>query len=113
ALAKTYGIQGSGYCGPTYKSMEVKEGKAVLAFDFADLGLTSFDQNLEGFEVAGSDKVFHKAGAAINRNNVIVWSESVDTPVAVRYCWENFFVGTLFNTAGLPASSFRTDDWKE
>jgi len=111
ALAKTYKILGIEYCGPVYKSMEINEEKAILSFDFAALGLTSFDKALEGFEVAGSDKVFHKANATINRNNVIVWSESVDTPVAIRYCWENFITGTLFNTAGLPASSFRTDEW--
>jgi sialate O-acetylesterase len=31
--------------------------------------------------------------------------------VAVRYAWDNTAEPTLFNKAGLPASSFRTDAW--
>ncbi len=111
ALAKTYKIEGIGYCGPVYTSMEVQDDKAILSFDFADLGLTTFYQTLEGFEIAGNDKIFHQANATIHRKNVIVWSEEVAKPVAVRYGWSNFVTGTLFNNLGLPASSFRTDKW--
>ena len=51
--------------------MEVKDGKAVLSFDFAELGLTSFYESLEGIEVTGSDKVFFKANAIINKKNIL------------------------------------------
>jgi len=113
ALAKTYGMEGLPYCSPIFKTMEEKGNKATLSFDYADLGLSSFGKPLDGFQVAGKDKVFHPANALIVRSNVIVWSDDVETPVAVRYCWENYKMGTLFNTAGLPAPSFRTDDWNE
>jgi sialate O-acetylesterase len=39
-----------------------------------------------------------------------VFSEKVKDPKEVRYGWKNFLVGTLFNTFGLPASSFRSDN---
>jgi sialate O-acetylesterase len=35
----------------------------------------------------------------------------VEKPVAVRYAFKDFIVGTLFGTDGLPVSSFRSDDW--
>jgi sialate O-acetylesterase len=38
-------------------------------------------------------------------------SPEVTEPVAVRYAFKDFIVGDLFNTEGLPASSFRTDNW--
>ena len=47
----------------------------------------------------------------IKGNTIIVYSDEVKEPVAVRYAWSNFTKGTLFNKAGLPASSFRTDEW--
>ncbi len=113
ALAKTYGIKGIPYCGPVFKEMNVEGGKATLTFDFAESGFTSFEKPLDGFTVAGADKIFHPAQATIKKNNLIVWCDEVESPIAVRYCWENYIVGTLFNTAGLPASSFRTDNWNE
>lgn len=54
---------------------------------------------------------FHPAKAEIIKGKLTVYSENVSTPVAVRYGWENYTEGTLFNLGGLPASSFRTDNW--
>lgn len=114
ALAKDYGFDGIAYSGPVYREMEVTDGKEIeLLFDHAPNGFSSFGQKLSGFEIAGEDKVFHPAEAKINRDKTItVWSEHVVEPVAVRYAFENCVNGTLFNTEGLPASSFRTDDWE-
>jgi len=42
---------------------------------------------------------------------VVVWSEKVEKPAAVRYGWANCPVVNLWNKDGLPASPFRTDDW--
>ncbi len=111
ALAKTYGIGGITYCGPVFKSMTIKDQVATLSFDHADYGLTSFGKPLTLFEVAGDDKVFYPATASIKRGTVEVKSEQVAVPVAVRYGYKEFVVGDLFNNDGLPASSFRTDDW--
>lgn len=111
ALANTYGLKGFGFASPLYKSMSVKGNVATVSFDNASNGLTSFSKELQTFEVAGSDKVFHPAKATINGSSVSVSSSSVKEPAAVRYAFKDFVVGDLFSTEGLPASSFRTDDW--
>ena len=80
ALARDYGFDAIGYSSPVYREMEVSEdGKVVLRFDHAPRGLTSFDQELDGFEIAGEDRVFHKARAVIAPREVTlsVWSEAV------------------------------------
>lgn len=112
ALSKTYNFEGIAYSGPVYKKMKIKNSKAILTFDYAKNGFSSFGKKIEGFEIAGADKVFYKADIKRNRNKTItVWSEKVQKPVAVRYAFNNCVLGTLFNTEGLPASSFRTDNW--
>jgi len=83
-----------------------------LHFDHTGMGLSFFGNEPEGFEVAGADRVFHPANAVINRDRTLtVWSEEVPEPEAIRYAFKNCSKGTLYNVAGLPASSFRTDDW--
>ena len=111
ALAKTYGIGGIAYSGPVLKEMTVEGSEVKLTFNYADNGLTSFGKELENFEVAGEDKKFHPAEATITKEGITLSCSLVAVPVAVRYAFRNFVVGDLFNTEGLPASSFRTDDW--
>ena len=72
------------------------------------------EDKLDGFEIAGADKVFYPAEATIyHTKEVFVKSDKVSNPVAVRYCWRSWTVGTLFDNFLLPASSFRTDDWDD
>jgi sialate O-acetylesterase len=115
ALSETYGIKGISPYSPVFKEMTIKSDTAILYFDKAPDGLHSKGKELSLFEVAGEDKVFYPAKATIIRkgtdNLVIVKSESVPQPVAVRYAFKNFVVGDLFGNNGLPVSSFRTDDW--
>ncbi len=113
ALAKTYGYTGIQYNGPLYKSMKITGNKVEIDFDFAPNGVSSFGKELHHFEVAGEDRVFKPAKAAIHRGQLSVYSDLVDKPVAVRYGWKNYVEGSLFNIYRLPASSFRTDDWPE
>jgi len=113
ALAKTYGMKGIQFSGPVYKSMMIQKDSVYLNFDDASDGLCSFDKQLKDFTIAGSDKIFRKANATINKGRLVVWSDSVVSPIAVRYAWKNYVQGSLYNVAGLPASSFRTDDWNE
>lgn len=111
ARAKTYG-EDVVPSGPVYKSMNVNEKEVTLTFDHADLGLQAYDQGkLVGFAVAGEDKKFVWANAKIDGDKVIVSSEEVAAPVAVRYGWANNPFCNLHNGVGLPASPFRTDDW--
>jgi len=71
--------------------------------------LVAKDGELKGFTIAGEDRKFRNAQAKIEWNRVIVWSDEVPNPVAVRYGWSNCPVVNLWNRAGLPASPFRTD----
>lgn len=119
ALSQTYGIPNISYSGPVYKSFEIDSNKVNVFFDYATRGLSSFGKKLTGFQVAGEDKKFHNATAVIRRTDrsgkatafLSVYSEEVPKPIAVRYAFENYVDGSLYNTAGLPASSFRTDTW--
>jgi sialate O-acetylesterase len=113
ALAKTYKVN-IPFTGPIYKSMKVAKDKIILSFDYAESGLVLKGRN-GGFNflVAGQDGVFKKAIVRVQGKNLIVSHPEVFDPVAVRYAWSNIEESTLFNKAGLPASSFRTDDWDE
>ena len=112
ALNQTYGLKSIDGKSPVYKSMEVKDGGIVLSFKNAETGLFSF-RELTGFEISGPDKVFYPATAKISGEKVIVKSDKVSDPKAVRYAWQNYIEGTLFDTNLLPASSFRTDNWSD
>jgi sialate O-acetylesterase len=115
ALAKDYHIPGIAYSGPVFKKMEkTEDNKMILAFDYAEMGLISLGKQLTEFEIAGEDKVFYPAQAKVvndKRGSLLVWNDDVKKPVAVRYAFKSWAAGSLFNTQGLPASSFRTDDW--
>ena len=103
--------------GPVYKSMKVEGEKVILTFGNVGDGLTTSDRNrygyVNGFSIAGADRKFVWAKAYIDGNKVVVFSEKVPNPVAVRYGWSNNpYDDNLVNSAGLLASPFRTDQWK-
>jgi sialate O-acetylesterase len=77
----------------------------------ADGGLVAKDGALKGFGVAGEDRKFVDAEAVIDGETIVVSSETVTSPVSVRYAWGDTPECNLYNGAGLPASPFRTDDW--
>jgi sialate O-acetylesterase len=111
ALAKTYNKK-LVYSGPLYKAMQIKNGKISITFDYAKSGLVIRELNGENnFLIAGKDKIFKKAEVRVVKDKLIVFSEEVKNPVAVRYAFTNTSEATLFNKEGLPASSFRTDEW--
>ena len=113
ALNKTYGMKDVDCTGPVYKSMSEKEGALFLSFDAAETGIFSPETELSNFEIAGEDKIFYPAKAEIiAHKQVKVSSLDVKVPVAVRYGWNNWFEGSLYDNNMLPASSFRTDDWE-
>jgi sialate O-acetylesterase len=115
ALAKNYNVQGIAFSGPVFDKIESNKNDTItLSFKYAEMGLNSFGKPLTDFEIAGEDKVFHPANAFFTKGKlqwVSVTSDSVKNPVHVRYSFKNWLQGSLFNTAGLPASSFRTDSW--
>ncbi|WP_237586996.1 sialate O-acetylesterase [Pontibacter russatus] len=109
ALNKTYGQTDRPASGPLFREMKVEGRKARLYFDYADKGLVRKGKELTNFEIAGEDGQFVKANAKIDGSTVVVQAKEVKKPVAVRFEWSNTVTPTLFNKAGLPASSFRTD----
>jgi sialate O-acetylesterase len=90
----------------------VSGDKVRLKFDHTEGGLMAKGGKLTGFAIAGEDKKFVWADAVIEDNTVIVSSQKVAKPVAVRYGWDINPVCNLYNQAGLPAVPFRTDKWK-
>lgn len=111
AFAKAYGMNDIVYSGPIYKKMKIEKDKIRIYFDYTGSGLVSRGGPLTHFEIAGKDRIFVKADAVIDGNTVLVSSKSVKEPVAVRFAWHDIAEPNLFNEEGLPASSFRTDDW--
>lgn len=114
AAARTYGINGVPYQYPTFKSMTVDGDKAVLTFDNAWNGFTP-NTELEGFEAAGADRVFHPAIAKENPNtlNIEISCPEAGEIKAVRYNFKNFAIGKVFDLMGMPLVPFRSDDWDE
>jgi sialate O-acetylesterase len=111
ALRNEYGKKNIIVSGPLYKSMKIEGNKIRISFDF-DKGLVAKDGELKEFTIAGDDQNFIPANAKIEGNTVIVWSDEVKNPKAVRFAWKNVPHPNLYNAAGLPASPFRTDNWK-
>ncbi|WP_372719326.1 sialate O-acetylesterase [Novipirellula sp.] len=112
ALRRTYGKSDLVDSGPEYQSMKIEGDKIRLSFDHVGSGLVSRDDaELSHFTIAGDDQNFVPAKATIDGDTIVVHSEQVDAPVAVRFGWGNADAPNLSNQEGLPASSFRTDDW--
>ncbi|MFY8090938.1 MAG: sialate O-acetylesterase [Chitinophagaceae bacterium] len=110
ALIKNYGFSGIP-SGPVFKSLTIKNDTINLRFDYTGNGLTSLGLGLSDFEIAGANKVFYPATVTPANFNysLNVRSSSVASPLYVRYGFKNWLQGSLFNTNGLPAPSFRTE----
>ena len=111
ALHDVYDEPAAEWTGPLFRSARLEGSKMILSFDHAS-GLKASAGELKGFAIAGSNQQFVWAITRIADDKVIVSSDSVADPVAVRYGWAANPACNLVNSAGLPASPFRTDDWK-
>lgn len=112
ALGDVYRRDVPATSGPLPAGHELRGGEIVLRFKHTNGGLVAKDGPLQGFLIAGDDRQWKSATARIDGDRVIVSSPEVPRPVAARYAWENYPTCNLYNGAGLPASPFRTDDWK-
>jgi len=133
AAAEHYGAAAS-FSGPVYESVAIEEGRARIRFRCTDGGLAarplpstynvktltaetaplvrySPEGGLEGFAICGEDHKWAWAEAKIDGDTVLVWSDKVPRPVAVRYAWADNPTCNLYNGAGLPAGPFRMDDF--
>lgn len=104
------------HSGPVYRQMVVAGSRIILSFDQAGDGLKIKDKYgyLKGFAIAGEDHKFYWAKAILTGSSTVEIScPEVEHPVAVRYGWgNNPEDANLYNSANLPASPFRTDQWK-
>jgi sialate O-acetylesterase len=112
ALGEVYGKKVPATSGPLPAGHEVRGSEVVLSFKHTEGGLQAKGGALQGFVIACADKQWKPAQARIDGAKVIVSSAEVKQPVAVRYAWQDWPTCNLYNGAGLPASPFRTDDWK-
>ena len=123
-LAKLYGKK-IPFSGPLFREVEIRGTEAIVRFDYAEEGLIAGriksigkivevkDGDLNGFELADMDGVWHPAKAKVKGRTVMVKSLQVKQPVAVRYAchpeapedrpWN------LYGKSGLPASPFCSD----
>jgi len=97
------------YSGPEYDSFKIEQGRVIITFKHVGGGLVAKDGPLNGFTMAGADKKFLPAKAEIQGDTVVVTSEKITSPVAVRYLWVRGSEMNLWNKAELPASPFWTD----
>ncbi|MEE9438548.1 MAG: sialate O-acetylesterase [Saprospiraceae bacterium] len=112
ALNNTYNVP-TPCLGPTYNTHKIKDSNVIINFNNIDNGLVTDDKEApKEFIIAGKNKIFYPANAVILNNTIIVSSDLVKKPAAVRYAWKNSPVVNLFNKEGLPALPFRTDRWK-
>lgn len=96
--------------GPLFAAYQVMGNKVVIQFKETGSGLMAKGGDLKYFAIAGADKKFVWAQARIENNAVVVWSDSVSKPIAVRYAWaDNPEGANLYNKEGLPASPFSTE----
>jgi sialate O-acetylesterase len=112
ALVKDYGMK-LAYRSPEFASLEIRGGRALVAFDTFGSSLRPFDvEEVRGFAICGADRVWYWAkGRMVGKDRVEVWSDEVAAPVAVRYGWADNPVVNLYSNDGLPVTPFRTDDF--
>ena len=111
ALAKNY-KKDVEYSGPLYRARKKFKDSIELMFDHAQSGLVLIGREEgNGFQIAGQDRVFRQAEVRVVGSRLVVSHPDITNPEAVRYAFRNTAQATLFNVAGLPSPSFRTDDW--
>jgi sialate O-acetylesterase len=112
AEARVHGLSADGRLSPVFTRTEAVEARMRIHFKTTErLAVRTADDEVKGFVIAGADQVFHPARARIEGETVLVWSDAVAAPAAVRYAWADNPDCNLVSSAGLPASPFRSDDW--
>jgi sialate O-acetylesterase len=101
------------HSGPIFESAQIEGNQVILNFKHKGSGLIAEGGGkLKQFAIASADRKFVWAQAEIRGNKIVVWSDEIENPEAVRYAWSDNPEGAnLFNKEGLPASPFRTDNW--
>ena len=95
--------------GPLYKNFEVNGKEIFIEFNSIGTGLLLNSNKVSEFEIAGKNKIYHKAKAKVVGKRISLSSREVVKPMYARYAWSDVSIATLFNKEGLPASSFSTE----
>ncbi|HEX4229649.1 MAG TPA: sialate O-acetylesterase [Bryobacteraceae bacterium] len=97
------------YSGPLFRETTTENGGIRIWFTHVDHGLVAKGGALQGFEIAGDDGRFVPAPAQIDGESVVVSTPDMPAPKYVRYAWQNAPDANLYNSAGLPASTFTSE----
>ncbi len=97
------------YASPLFREATTEPGAIRVWFDNAN-GLRFANKSMEGFEVAGSDHQFVPASAMIQGETIVVSAPGVPNPRYVRYGWSNVVQNWFYNSAGLPGSTFTSEE---
>ena len=100
---------------PGLKSVEyLEDGRAKVTLTHVWSNLQNITaRGITGFELAGSDRVFHLADAEVDWDGQTIYVKCADVPhpVAVRYAFRNWMGANLQTSMGIPVPPFRSDDW--
>ncbi len=112
ALDRTYGVEGIASGVPEVQNISLKERRYTIEVTSGLYLLTPSNEPVQGFEVAGEDRVFHPAKAKIRGTKITVYvPEEVTTPQSVRFAFRDNPVSNVQSQYGFPLAPFRSDDW--
>jgi sialate O-acetylesterase len=110
ARAQTYGRKRLVYSGPLFAGLEAEGNSLRVSFEHVGRGLRSTDgEPLRAFEIASEEGEYLPANAIVDGDDVLVFSEFVESPTKLRFAWHEQARPNLENQAGLPASPFRAE----
>lgn len=100
--------------GPLMRSVTIEDARVRVQFDHVGQSLVvrGKGEAVKGFALAGPDRRFHVAEARIEGKTVVTWSKAVADPIAIRYAFADNPEVNLYNSAGIPAAPFRSDEWE-
>lgn len=106
ALAIDYKQKSLAFSGPVCTAAELNGDKIILDFNIGSTSLVAGKSGLKEFELVFDDGAVSEVSASINGNQVVLENPPLQLPIAIRYAWKNGSEASLFNSAGLPASTF-------
>lgn len=114
ALAKTYNLQGFEHTSPMPSKLSRSGNELIVEFENAPNGLIIKKDvdNAASFFISSGDSIFYRADARVKSNKLFLSCDEVDEPIAVHYGFENYTMGILYSSSGLPVSSFRMNGWE-
>jgi sialate O-acetylesterase len=111
ALVYPYGRKSTDFQSPIFKYYQIENDRIRISFHHLQGDLKVKGKEIIDLYIAGQDQVFHQASFKLEGNELLVYSQKVKKPVAVRFGFTNTSISNLFTETGLPIAPFRTDDW--